>query len=65
MTKNCDKCGELWIGHEIPFSNEPRSCERARLMRNTPEPLFCRYPEICSVTKKCETQRKYERACND
>lgn len=66
MPSICDICYEPLKGHIQPFTDELRSCDMARLYRDCPDPIFCRYPEACSKTPhKCMSIEKYDRACND
>lgn len=50
----------------MPFVDFPtRTCEQAKMFSQCPDSGFCRNPNVCSVSKRCYTQEKYERACND
>lgn len=65
VSPTCDKCNEPLRGHTQPFTTERRPCDVARLYRDTPDPMFCRYPAVCSKEKKCQSIAKYDRACDD
>lgn len=61
----CPQCNESLRGHTQPFTDKLRSCETARIFRNAPDPMFCRYPVECTKKKKCQSIEKYGRACDD
>lgn len=66
MIEVCQACGASQSSHCEPFSDKPtRTCDQARVYRACPDVMFCRASSICSVTKVCESQRKYGKACND